>query len=92
MSVREVVMYRVVCDWPGCEASPQDDTEQYAWTEAAHALDDVEYAGWWTGRDDDQLHWTLTFAETMRTPSQPLLAIRNISDPAFAVPLPQSRD
>jgi tetratricopeptide (TPR) repeat protein len=34
--------------------------------------------------DDDQVHWTLTFAETMRTPSQPLLAIRNITDPAFA--------
>ncbi len=28
--------------------------------------------------------WTLTFADTMRTPTQPLIAIRNISDPAFA--------
>ena len=29
-------------------------------------------------------NWTLTFAETMRTPSQPLVAIRNIADPSLA--------
>jgi tetratricopeptide (TPR) repeat protein len=29
-------------------------------------------------------NWTLTFADTMRTPTQPLVAIRNITDPAFA--------
>ncbi len=37
--------------------------------------------------------WTLTFADTMRTPTQPLIAIRNITDPAFAnvtVPLAKS--
>jgi tetratricopeptide (TPR) repeat protein len=28
--------------------------------------------------------WTLTFADTMQTPSQPLLAIRNIADPTLA--------
>jgi tetratricopeptide (TPR) repeat protein len=28
--------------------------------------------------------WTLTFADAMRTPTQPLVAIRNIADPAFA--------
>ncbi len=28
--------------------------------------------------------WTLTFADTMQTATQPLTAIRNISDPAFA--------
>ncbi|MFL6819361.1 MAG: tetratricopeptide repeat protein [Bradyrhizobium sp.] len=36
--------------------------------------------------------WTLTFADTMRTPVQPLVAIRNIIDPALAnvtVPLPK---
>ncbi len=36
---------------------------------------------------DDQAggaSWTLTFADTMRTPTQPLVAMRNITDPAFA--------
>ena len=36
--------------------------------------------------------WTVTFADTMRTPSQPLLAIRNIADPALAnVTVPLAR-
>ncbi|MEA2868179.1 MAG: hypothetical protein QOE39_2894 [Bradyrhizobium sp.] len=36
---------------------------------------------------DDQgetANWTLTFADTMQTPTQPLTAIRNITDPARA--------
>ena len=37
---------------------------------------------------DDQAgpgsNWTLTFADTMQTPTQPLVAMRNINDPAFA--------
>ena len=43
---------------------------------------------------DDQAggtNWTLTFADAMATPTQPLAAIRNISDPAHAnvsVPVP----
>jgi len=44
---------------------------------------------------DDQpggANWTVTFADTMRTPTQPLLAIRNIADPAFAnVTVPLAR-
>jgi tetratricopeptide (TPR) repeat protein len=40
---------------------------------------------------DDQTNWTLTFADSMRTPSQPLATVRNISDPAFAnVTVPMS--
>ena len=34
--------------------------------------------------DDNGVNWTVNFADTMRTPSQPLVAIRNIADPAFA--------
>jgi hypothetical protein len=36
--------------------------------------------------DDQQgaSNWTLTFADTMQTPTQPLNAIRNITDPALA--------
>jgi hypothetical protein len=36
---------------------------------------------------DDQAggsNWTLTFADTMQTPTQPLIATRNITDPAHA--------
>ena len=36
---------------------------------------------------DDQAgnaNWTLTFSDTMQTPTQPLTATRNITDPAFA--------
>jgi tetratricopeptide (TPR) repeat protein len=40
----------------------------------------------------DGANWTVTFADAMRTPVQPLVAIRNITDPALAnvtVPLPK---
>jgi tetratricopeptide (TPR) repeat protein len=38
-----------------------------------------------TGDDQaDGANWTLTFTETMRTPTQPLVAIRDITDPAHA--------
>jgi tetratricopeptide (TPR) repeat protein len=38
------------------------------------------------------VNWTLSFADTMQTPTQPLLAIRNISDPALAnVTVPLSK-
>ncbi len=38
-----------------------------------------------TGDDQDGgANWTLTFADTMQTPTQPLTAIRNITDPALA--------
>src|SRR5260370_5415767 len=44
---------------------------------------------------DDQpggANWTVTVSDTMRTPAQPLLAIRNIADPAFAnVTVPLTR-
>jgi tetratricopeptide (TPR) repeat protein len=34
--------------------------------------------------DESGMNWTLTIAEAMQTPTQPLTAIRNISDPAHA--------
>ncbi len=39
-----------------------------------------------TGDDHtaDGAIWTLTFADAMRTPTQPLVAIRNVTDPALA--------
>jgi tetratricopeptide (TPR) repeat protein len=46
-----------------------------------------------TGDDQaDSANWTLTFAEAMRTPTQPLVAIRDITDPAHAnVTVPLAR-
>jgi hypothetical protein len=46
-----------------------------------------------TANDDaDATNWTVTLADTMQTPSQPLTALRNITDPALAnVTVPLSR-
>ncbi|HMH63073.1 MAG TPA: tetratricopeptide repeat protein [Bradyrhizobium sp.] len=33
---------------------------------------------------DGAANWTLTFADTMQTPPQPLMVIRNVTDPALA--------
>jgi hypothetical protein len=58
MSLREVTMWRVVCDWPGCTASAQDDTEHYAWSDRQTALDDVVYADWWESADETSHYCT----------------------------------
>jgi tetratricopeptide (TPR) repeat protein/outer membrane biosynthesis protein TonB len=45
-----------------------------------------------TGDDPAGANWTLTFADTMQTPQQPLAVVRNIIDPALAnVTVPLSR-
>ena len=45
-----------------------------------------------TGDDKGGAHWTLTFADTMQSPQQPLVVIRNITDPALAnVTVPLAR-
>ena len=45
-----------------------------------------------TGDDKGGAHWMLTFADTMQSPQQPLVVIRNITDPALAnVMVPLSR-
>jgi hypothetical protein len=46
-----------------------------------------------TANDEaDATNWTVTLADTMQTPSQPLVALRNIADPALAnVTVPLSR-
>lgn len=51
MAVQEVTMYRVICDTDGCDKSPNDDTEYYAWAEKQQAIDEAGYANWW--REDD---------------------------------------
>jgi tetratricopeptide (TPR) repeat protein len=45
-----------------------------------------------TGDQAGGANWTVTLADTMQTPTQPLTAIRNIIDPAFAnINVPLSR-
>lgn len=50
MSIREVTMYRVECDWPGCTASPQDDSEYFAWSNKGDAEEYATDANWRVGR------------------------------------------
>lgn len=52
--IREVTMYRVVCDYPECEKSPQDDGEFYAWAQAHAAADEASEAGWRRGTGADE--------------------------------------
>jgi hypothetical protein len=49
MTLREVPMFRVECDDKSCDASPQDDSEFYAWVEASQASDEAQIAGWYVG-------------------------------------------
>lgn len=49
MSVRAVTFYKVVCDWPGCTATAQDEVEYAAWAQSDAAVAEAEDAGWWTG-------------------------------------------
>lgn len=49
MSIKTVEMYRLVCDEPGCEASPQDGGDYFAWADRGSAYDDAAY-GFWTIR------------------------------------------
>lgn len=42
--IREVTMYRVDCDGPGCDANAQDDGDYYAWlVPAAAEREALEY-------------------------------------------------
>jgi len=50
MSVKTVTMYRVQCDEPGCEDSPQEGGDYYAWADHGAAYDEA-MGGDWTIRD-----------------------------------------
>jgi len=51
MSIREVTMYRVVCDGKDCGACAQEDGDYYAWTDAGQAEGKAEDADWITTGD-----------------------------------------
>lgn len=44
MAVKEVTMYRVVCDEDGCE-----DSTYFAWADPGTPLDEAREAGWYVG-------------------------------------------
>lgn len=54
MAYQEVTMYRLVCDADDCTASPQDDSDYWAWGSKEGAASDAEDCGWWL--DDDGRH------------------------------------
>lgn len=47
-------MYRVVCDHEGCTASPQEDSDYYAWSDVTGAEETAVESGW---RVADGKHW-----------------------------------
>jgi len=49
--IEEVAMYRLICDWPGCGACAQDQSDFYAWASPDQAIADGAEAGWHEGRD-----------------------------------------
>jgi hypothetical protein len=50
VSIREVTMYRVECDWPDCGASAQDDSEYFAWSDKDDAVQYAVDADWRVSR------------------------------------------
>lgn len=49
--IREVTMYRIVCDRDGCDNSPQSE-EYYAWLDVDIALDELnDRYDWYTAGD-----------------------------------------
>lgn len=49
MALYEVKMWRLGCDFPGCGAAAQDDTEYHAWADQEGAVHDAESAEWLKG-------------------------------------------
>ena len=47
--IREVTMYRVECDADGCDESPQEGSDYYAWLQPDVPLDEARDSGWYIG-------------------------------------------
>jgi hypothetical protein len=45
--IETVKMYRVRCDADGCDASPQDDGDFYAWASSDSAMDEATDCDWY---------------------------------------------
>ena len=75
MSIREVTMYQIECDAPGCTVNTKDSDEYWAWVDQGQAEDD------WENGDgiitDDRKHWCLkhwawcSVCESEQIPSHP---------------------
>lgn len=46
MSVVTTTMYRVVCDEEGCDSSPQDHGDYFAWADVGAAYDEANGGDW----------------------------------------------
>lgn len=51
MTLREVTMYRIVCDKDGCEASPADVSDYSAWSDKEGAEEELResFYSWYSG-------------------------------------------
>lgn len=56
MGIEEVTMYRIVCDGDECKASPQDDSDYYAWASVDGAELDADGADWFKS-EDGSIHY-----------------------------------
>ena len=53
MSAETVTMYRILCDFPHCKVSAQDDSDYYAWMDEGVALDEALDSDWHQAGDDE---------------------------------------
>ena len=55
MSWEEQTFYALHCDWPGCEVSSKDFSDEYShWMEKDYVEDQANDAGWWQGRGEGE--------------------------------------
>ena len=52
--IREVIMYRVECSADGCDDSPQENGDYYAWADTGTAHDEAVNGDWFV-HDDEHL-------------------------------------
>lgn len=84
-------MYRVVCDWPDCKASAQDDGEYYAWRQAYAAVDEAMDADWWRDSTNEKRHycrnhpttWTSDHEDGEPYPERPFLLVHDDDDSGY---------
>ena len=56
MSLHAIPCWQVRCDWPGCKASPADESEYSGWGDQSVATDEAR-DGDWVVSDDGALHY-----------------------------------
>lgn len=54
MSIKSAPFYTVICNWPECGHSPDEDGDSIAWAEVSQAIESAKDAGWWQDKDDPE--------------------------------------